>query len=65
MKKTEQKENKRRGASGTGSSSKLPPVHSKRTMPQNLSMNSVSLQEEGLVSILHEYFMKNNYMDTL
>jgi len=28
-------------------------------------MNSVSQQEEGLVSILHEYFMKNNFMDTL
>lgn len=65
MKKTEQKENKKRGASETGSSSKLPPVNSKRTLPQNLSLNSVSQQEEGLVSILHEYFMKNNYMETL
>ena len=28
-------------------------------------MNAISQQEEGLVSILHEYFMKNNYLDTL
>jgi hypothetical protein len=40
-------------------------VHSKHSLPQNLSLNSVSLQEEGLVSILHEYFMKNNFLDTL
>ncbi len=65
MKKPEQKENKRRGGSVITSGSKLPPVHSKHALPQNLSMNPVSAQDEGLVSILHEYFMKNNYLETL
>ena len=63
MKRAEHKENKqKRGISEVGSSSKLPPVHSKHSVPANPTLNSVSLQEEGLVSVLHEYFMKNNFM---
>lgn len=66
MKKPEMKENKKRGVSEAGSSTKLPPVHTKHAMAQNnFSMNAVPAQEEGLVSILHEYFMKNNFMETL
>jgi len=62
MKKTELKENKKRGSSEASSSMKLPPVNSKHTIASNLSLNALAQQEEGLISILHEYFIKNNYL---
>ena len=47
-----------------GSSTKLPPVNPKQTVPLNFALNSLSQQEESLVGVLHEYFMKNN-LETL
>jgi hypothetical protein len=40
-------------------------VNARQAVQANLSLNASSQQEEGLVSILHEYFMKNNYIETL
>lgn len=65
MKRNDFKENKKRGASEVASSTKLPPVNSKQAVPANFTLNAVSQQDEGLISILHEYFIKNNYLDTL
>jgi hypothetical protein len=31
----------------------------------NFSINASTHQDEGLISVLHEYFIKNNYMETL
>jgi hypothetical protein len=44
MKRNELKENKKRGASETGSSTKLPPVNPKQGIPLNFSLNSLSQQ---------------------
>lgn len=65
MKRNDFKENKKRGASEVASSTKLPPVNSKQAVPANFTLNAVSQQDEGLISILHEYFIKNNYLETL
>lgn len=37
----------------------------RQAVQANLSLNAASQQEEGLISILHEYFMKSNYNETL
>ena len=53
MKKNDLKENKKRGGSEIVSNTKLPPVNQKSPISYNLSLNAVSQQEEGLVSLLH------------
>ena len=53
MKRINVKENKKRGVSEAGSSSKLPPVNPKQSINANPSLNAISSQEEGLVSVLH------------
>ena len=40
-------------------------MNPRQAVQANFSLNASSQQEEGLVSILHEYFMKNNYVETL
>ena len=53
MKKNDFKENKKRGASEVSSSTKLPPVNPRQAVLANFTLNAVSQQEEGLISILH------------
>lgn len=66
MRKNDFKENKKTNNNNNGgSSTKLPPVNKKINQNQNVTLNTSNYQDQGLIGLMHEYFIKNNFFDTL
>jgi hypothetical protein len=65
MKRTEQKENRKR-VNSQSNSQKLPPLNKKaNALDKPASLGAISHQDEGIVGLLSEYFIKNNFISTL
>lgn len=44
---------------------KLPPLNKKQLVNDKPSLTNITHQDEGIIGLLYEYFIKNNFMDTL
>ena len=65
MKRNDQKENRKR-VNSQSAIQKLPPLNKKNAVPDKpTNLGAISHQDEGIVGLLTEYFIKNNFITTL
>lgn len=68
MKRKQAKQNKASSNKQISSATKLPAISNKKPLsmiPTKLGINTASYQDDGLITLIQEYMIKNNLFDSL